>query len=92
VDGSSRPQLVERGSGLYARMIERFSEETGISAVLNTSFNVGPFPIVQTPKDALGCFFTAPIDALVAGSCVVEKAFTARAPAPVDTSLAHLQG
>jgi carbamoyltransferase len=92
VDGSSRPQLVERGSGLYARVIECFSDETGIPAVLNTSFNVGPFPIVQTPKDALACFFPASVDALVAGSCVVEKPATARTPAPSASSLAELQG
>jgi carbamoyltransferase len=89
VDGSSRPQLVERGSGLYARMIERFQDETGIPAVLNTSFNVGPFPIVQTPKDALACFFTSPIDALVAGRCVVEKIVPAGTHAP--SALAELQ-
>ena len=87
VDGSSRPQFVDPGSGVYARMIDCFAEETGIPAVLNTSYNVGPFPIVQSPRDAIGCFFTAPIDALVAGSFVVEKPAMTRAPAPSRTTL-----
>jgi carbamoyltransferase len=42
--------------------------------VLNTSFNVMGEPIVNTPEDAVRCFFSTGMDALVIGDCIVRKA------------------
>ena len=74
VDGTARPQTVSASvNPLYHHLISCFCELTGVPALLNTSFNVAGEPIVNTPSDALRCFFGSGLDALVIGSFVVEK-------------------
>jgi carbamoyltransferase len=74
VDGSARPQTVEREvNPLYWRLIQQFGERTGVPVVMNTSFNLRGEPIVCTPPDAIRTFFSSGMDALVIGSFVVEK-------------------
>jgi carbamoyltransferase len=74
VDGSARPQTVEREvSPLYWRLIREFGDRTGVPVVMNTSFNLRGEPIVCTPTDAVRTFFSSGMDALVIGSFVVEK-------------------
>jgi carbamoyltransferase len=41
--------------------------------VLNTSFNVRGEPIVNTPLDAIRCFFSTGMDALAIGSFLLKK-------------------
>lgn len=57
----------------YHRLLERFQAKTGVPIVVNTSFNTRGKPIVCTPRDALECFFTSPLDTLAIGSYVVQK-------------------
>ena len=74
VDGSARPQTVEREvNPLYWRLIREFGDRTGVPVVMNTSFNLRGEPIVCTPTDAVRTFFTSGMDALVIGNFVVEK-------------------
>lgn len=74
VDGSCRPQTVDRDAGTrYAHLLARLGELTGVPIVLNTSFNVGEEPIVLSPRDAVRSFFASGLDALVIGDCIVEK-------------------
>jgi carbamoyltransferase len=74
VDGSARPQTVERDvNPLYWRLIHEFGERTGVPVVMNTSFNLRGEPIVCTPTDAVRTFFSSGMDALVIGNYVVEK-------------------
>ena len=74
VDGSARPQTVERDvNPLYWRLIHEFGERTGVPVVMNTSFNLRGEPIVCTPTDAMRTFFSSGMDALVIGNFVVEK-------------------
>jgi carbamoyltransferase len=74
VDGSARPQTVERDvNPLYWRLIQQFGERTGVPVVMNTSFNLRGEPIVCTPTDAVRTFFSSGMDALVMGNFVVEK-------------------
>jgi len=74
VDGSARPQTVERDvNPLYWRLIHEFGERTGVPVVMNTSFNLRGEPIVCTPTDAVRTFFSSGMDALVIGNFVVEK-------------------
>lgn len=54
VDGSARPQRVERAANPdYHALIGHFQSLTGIGAVLNTSFNLHGDPIVCSPADAI---------------------------------------
>jgi carbamoyltransferase len=74
VDGSIRPQTVEREvEPFYWECIDRFRALTGEGIVLNTSFNVRGQPIVESPAEALGCFFSTGLDALAIGSYWIEK-------------------
>jgi carbamoyltransferase len=74
VDGSARPQTVEREINLlYWRLIDEFGKRSGVPVVMNTSFNLRGEPIVCTPTDAIRTFFSSGMDALVIGSFCVEK-------------------
>lgn len=74
-DGTARVQTVNRGQHalLYDLLIE-FESITGVPVLVNTSFNTRGEPIVCTPRDAMESFWTSPLDALVIGSYLVEKA------------------
>lgn len=74
VDGSARPQTVERDiNPLYWRLIDGFERRTGVPVIMNTSFNLRGEAIVHTPTDAVRTFFSSGMDALVIGSFLVEK-------------------
>ena len=74
VDGSARPQTVERDiNPLYWRLLDEFEKRTGIPVILNTSFNLRGEAIVNTPTDAIRTFFSSGMDALIIGSFLVEK-------------------
>lgn len=74
VDGTARVQTVSRTiQPRYYRLIEEFEKRRGVPLVLNTSFNVMGEPIVNTPADAVRCFYSTGMDALVIGGFVVRK-------------------
>jgi carbamoyltransferase len=67
---------IARAHPLYHDLIAAFAKRTGVPVVINTSFNTRGKPIVCTPRDALECFFTSPLDVLAIGPYVIEKAMT----------------
>jgi carbamoyltransferase len=74
VDGTARIQTIHRQQHpLYYDLIKAFQARTGVPVLVNTSFNTRGEPIVCTPRDALECFWTSPLDALVIGSILLEK-------------------
>ncbi len=74
VDGTARPQTVSGSTNpKYYAMIESFYKLTGCPMVLNTSFNVKGEPIVNSPTDAMRCFFTTGLDYLVMGDFIISK-------------------
>ena len=74
VDGSCRPQTLERRPGnRYVALLTELGGLTGIPVVLNTSFNIGDEPIVLSPRDAIRSFFASGLDALMIGDSIVEK-------------------
>lgn len=74
IDGTARIQTIkkEHNPGYY-NLINAFRDRTGVPILINTSFNTRGKPIVCTPRDALECFWTSPIDALIMGSYILEK-------------------
>ncbi len=65
VDNTARVQTVTREeNAFYYDIIKEFGKITGISVVLNTSFNIRGEPIVNTPIDAIRCFYGTGIDVL----------------------------
>jgi len=74
VDGSARMQTVRRDiNPLYHALISEFGKLSGVPVVLNTSFNIMGEPIVESPLDAIRCFFSTGLDKLVIGNCVISK-------------------
>ena len=74
VDGSARLQTVDgKHHPLYYDVIKKLATKTGVPVVLNTSFNIQGEPIVESPKDALRCFYSTGLDALVIGNYLLEK-------------------
>ena len=77
VDGTSRLQVVDRKTNArYYRLIELFSEATGVPALLNTSFNLKGEPIVSTPGNAFDTFYRSDMDMLVLGNHLIVKSST----------------
>jgi carbamoyltransferase len=80
VDGTARVQTVTRAQNpRYYEAVRAFGERTGVPVLVNTSFNSRSEPIVCSPKDALQCFWTTPLDALAIGSYIVQKSAATRA-------------
>lgn len=76
-DGTARIQTVTREhNARYYDVIEAFAARTGVPVLVNTSFNTRGEPIVCTPRDAVECYFTSPLDALAIGSFLLRKAAT----------------
>lgn len=74
VDGTARVQTVSRDTNpRYWELIRAFEEITGVPILLNTSFNNHAEPIVDSVRDAIGCFLTTGIDYLVVGDYLVRK-------------------
>ena len=74
-DKTIRPQLVhEKANPGYHRLISRFQERTGRGAVLNTSFNLHGFPIVNAPSEAIDVFLNSGLDHLALNGFLLSKA------------------
>lgn len=74
VDGSARLQTVKRDlNPRYYDLIKKLGDKTGVPVVLNTSFNIQGEPVVESPKDAIRCFYSTGIDALLIGNYFLIK-------------------
>lgn len=74
VDGSARLQTVRRDTHpRFYDLLKTFGDLSGVPVLLNTSFNVMGEPVVESPVDAIRCFFSTGLDALVIGDYVIEK-------------------
>ncbi|OXM65992.1 carbamoyltransferase family protein [Amycolatopsis vastitatis] len=79
VDGTARVQTVEeRENPVLARMLAAFERRTGLPVVINTSLNTAGRPMVDSPRDALECFGSAPIELLALGPFVLRRPRPAR--------------
>jgi len=74
VDGSARLQTVRSEiHPTYHALISELGSHTGVPVVLNTSFNIQGEPVVESPRDAIRCFFSTGLDTLCLGSFIVSK-------------------
>lgn len=73
VDGTARPQLVsEKDNPSYYKIIRAFRERTGLTSIVNTSFNIHEEPIVCTPQDAIRAFKIGHLDVLAMGPFIAR--------------------
>jgi carbamoyltransferase len=74
VDGTSRIQTVNNiQNPLYHSYLSQLKRLSGHGVSLNTSFNVNHQPIVNTPYDAIGTFYSCGLDALILGDFLIRK-------------------
>jgi carbamoyltransferase len=74
VDGTARLQTVSRDENpLFYSLLAEMNRLKGVPCVLNTSFNIKGEPIVCSPMDAIKCWSSTGLDALVMGPFVLEK-------------------
>jgi carbamoyltransferase len=79
VDGTARVQTVDPADEpLVAEMLAEFDRRTGLPVVVNTSLNTAGRPIVDTPREALELFGSAPVDLLAIGPFAVHRAAVTR--------------
>jgi carbamoyltransferase len=74
VDGTARIQTINRQQNqAYYDLLSAYKDLTGVPVLVNTSFNTRGEPIVCSPRDAVECFWTSPLDALVIGPFLLQK-------------------
>jgi carbamoyltransferase len=75
VDGTARVQTVSADTEpLVAELLAEFERLTGLPVVINTSLNTAGRPMVDTPREAMELFGSAPVDLLVLGPFAVYRA------------------
>ncbi|MGE0044039.1 MAG: carbamoyltransferase C-terminal domain-containing protein, partial [Vicinamibacterales bacterium] len=73
-DGTSRPHMVpDDDTGLFAELLRRMRQATGMGAVLNTSLYLHGSPLVCTPEEAVDVFVASDADALAIGPFLVAR-------------------
>jgi carbamoyltransferase len=74
VDGTARPQTVrEEQHPRWYRLLDAFGALTGVPVLVNTSFNLGGEPLVETPAEAVSAYLRTGVEALV-----IENRLTVR--------------
>lgn len=73
-DGTGRLQTVRAADNpLFHQLLLEFEKLSGFPVLLNTSFNVNGMPLVESPADALDCYFQSGLDAVVLGPFLLTK-------------------
>ena len=74
IDCSARIQTVSKDSHPdFHQLIDAFYDLTGVPILVNTSFNRMDEPIINTPEEALTCFYETEIDVLAIENFIVMK-------------------
>jgi carbamoyltransferase len=71
IDGTARPQIVcAETNPLFAGILRRFRDTTGLPVLINTSFNVHEEPIVNRPDECLKALIDGRVDFVVTKQAV----------------------
>ncbi len=74
VDGTARLQTVSQDlNPRYHKLLTEFGKLSGVPVLLNTSFNIMGEPIVESAIQAIRCFYSTGLDALVIGNYLIKK-------------------
>ncbi len=75
VDGTARPQIVrDETNPLFAAILRRFRDQTGLPVLINTSFNVHEEPIVNRPEECMQALQDGRVDFVVTQQAVYVAA------------------
>jgi len=71
VDNTARPQIIrDTDNPLFAGILRRFRDRTGIPVLINTSFNVHEEPIVNRPEECRRALIDGRVDFVVTKQAV----------------------
>jgi carbamoyltransferase len=74
IDGTARPQLIKKEDHpFYYDILNEYHKLTGVSSLVNTSFNMHEEPIVCTPEEAIISFKQSGLDYICMGSYLISK-------------------
>ncbi len=73
VDGTCRVQTIKNKEESLYKLLEVWKAKSGISVLLNTSFNKKGMPIIETPSEAIKFFYESALDVLVMHNFIVYK-------------------
>ncbi|MDG6998525.1 MAG: hypothetical protein JRN15_05350 [Nitrososphaerota archaeon] len=74
IDDTARIQTVRRDvSPNYYSIISEFERRTGVPIVMNTSFNLAAELLINTPREAVRCFYTSGITTLILDDYMIQK-------------------
>jgi carbamoyltransferase len=80
VDGSARPQIIERADNpTYYDILTAFERATGLPVLVNTSFNVHEEPIVNAPGECVQALVDGRVDFVVTDQALYARSEPARA-------------
>ncbi len=66
IDNTARPQIIrDSDNPLFAGILRRFRDRTGIPVLINTSFNVHEEPIVNRPEECRRALVDGRVDFVV---------------------------
>ena len=89
-DQTARVQtLSDTDNLLFHKLLHVFHKKTDCPVLINTSFNVRGEPIVESPIDALRCFFQTGMDVLVLGNCVLLKENNSNVPSELSKQIQY---
>lgn len=64
IDNTARPQIITKENVFLYEMMHIYNDLTGLSSIVNTSFNIHEEPIINTPYEALKGFLISGLDYL----------------------------
>ncbi|MBT4824981.1 hypothetical protein HN695_01890 [Candidatus Woesearchaeota archaeon] len=73
LDGTARPNTVQEWNPGYLNVLKEFEKHTGISGMLNTSFNLHGYPLVDTPESAIFTLENSGLKYLAMGNWLIRK-------------------
>jgi carbamoyltransferase len=74
IDGTARPQIIKKTTNpSYYKILDEYRKITGLSSIINTSFNMHEEPIVCSPQDAARAFKESNLDYLAIGNYLVKN-------------------
>jgi len=82
VDGTARPQIIEKKMNpSYYRILDEYRRLTGLSSLINTSFNMHEEPMVCSPSDAIRAFLDGGLEWLAIGNLLIKHPEAEKEPA-----------
>ena len=73
VDNTARPQVVSKSNNAFIhKVLKSYKDMTGLKVLINTSFNLHNYPIVENKNVAFDSWFVSNTDMLVIGNVVFE--------------------